>query len=160
MPLDFIRPTTGQWTHHSVGLEAKDCCFLCLTGPFVTCYLIVSHVQETALFQGLLGTSYLQFLLICTLHTNPKRRLVCKTMEFKNRKEKVESPGSVYCIQCKGMLLHTGLWMGSPGWKHCFSPCVFVLWIWGWKLWGCIDVLAEIQMVKDVLYQASGRRYL
>lgn len=162
---DYIATREGLWISLGqllgneprilfVGLVAKDCCFLYLTRPFVTCYLIVFPVEEIAFFQGLLETSYLQFLLFCTLHTNPKRSW-CKAMEFKTRRGKVESPDSVHCIQSKGMLLHTVLWMEPLGWKHCFSPYVFVLWKCGWKLWGCTDVLAEIQMVKHVLYQAQ-----
>lgn len=82
--LDFIRPTTAESETflsnlHNVlfvGLVVKNCCFLCVTRHFVTCHLIVLHVEEIASFQGLLKTSYLQLLLFWILHTNPKRRLV------------------------------------------------------------------------------------
>lgn len=82
--VSFIRSTTAEsetflGNVHSIffiGLVPKNCCFSGLTRHFVTCHLIVLHVEEIASFQGLLKTSYLQLLLFCILHTTPKRRLV------------------------------------------------------------------------------------
>lgn len=114
---------------HSIlfsGLVAKDCCFLCLTRPFVTCYLIVPHVEEIAFFQGLLETSYLQFLLFCILHTNPKRRLV-QGNGVKNQEKGVESPDSIHYIQSKGMLLHTVCFEWGLLGERSILPLLFTL---------------------------------
>lgn len=85
--------------------------------------------------------SVLQILSFCTLIQTPEGDW-CKAMKFKTRKEMVESLDSVYkARECCCSVL----WMGSPGWKHCFSPCVFVLWKWDWKLWGVLMSLKKFK---------------
>lgn len=130
---DFIRPTTAESETFLGNVH------------FVTLVNCTSQVQHPFKGYWKLVTCNSFYFAFCI--QTPKGDW-CKAREFKTQKVKVGSPDSVHCTQSKGTLLHAALWMGSPGWKHCFSNYVSVLWKWGWKVWVCIHVLAEIHIVR------------